>query len=131
MCGGQGREGSHVCASFIWVFLVGWSSTAVPNFFVTRDRFRGKQFFQGPGWGDGFRMIKANSIYRALYFYYYYISSTSDHQALDPGGWGPLQSGRVLCMCICVWADDFISKKLRSFNLYISGDFMFFFVCVC
>ena len=22
--------------------------------------------------------------------YYYYISSTSDHQALDPGGWGPL-----------------------------------------
>ena len=28
----------------------------------------------------------------ALYFYYYCIniSSTSDHQALDPGGWGPL-----------------------------------------
>ena len=26
----------------------------------------------------------------AIYFYYYYISSTSGHQALDPGGWGPL-----------------------------------------
>ena len=26
----------------------------------------------------------------ALYFYYCYISSTSDHQALDPRVWGPL-----------------------------------------
>ena len=26
----------------------------------------------------------------ALYFYDYCISSTSDHQAFDPGGWGPL-----------------------------------------
>ena len=25
-----------------------------------------------------------------IYFYYYYTSSTSDHKALDPGGWGPL-----------------------------------------
>ena len=24
------------------------------------------------------------------YFYYYYISSTSEHRALDPRGWGPL-----------------------------------------
>ena len=31
------------------------------------------------------------------YFYYYYISSTSDHQALlDPGGQGPLLSGKEL-----------------------------------
>ena len=29
-------------------------------------------------------------IYRALNFYYYYISSTSAHQALNPRGWGPL-----------------------------------------
>ena len=27
-------------------------------------------------------MIQVYHIYRALYFYYYYISSTSDHQAL-------------------------------------------------
>ena len=26
----------------------------------------------------------------ALYFYYYYISSISAYQALDPRGWGPL-----------------------------------------
>lgn len=30
-------------------------------------------------------------MYRALDFYYYCISSTTDHQELDPGGgWGPL-----------------------------------------
>ena len=28
----------------------------------------------------------------AFYFYYYYICSTSDHQTLDPGGWGPWTS---------------------------------------
>ena len=38
-------------------------------------------------WGvGGFRMSQAHIIYCALYFYYYYINSTSDHQALDPGG---------------------------------------------
>ena len=26
--------------------------------------------------------------YCAFYFRYYYFSSTSDHQALDPRGWG-------------------------------------------
>ena len=36
------------------------------------------------GWRDGFRVIQAHYIYCALYFYYYYISSTSDHQGLDP-----------------------------------------------
>ena len=41
------------------------------------------------GWTvDGFRMIQVYNIYRELY--YYYISSSSDHQALDPGHWGPL-----------------------------------------
>ena len=34
--------------------------------------------------GDGFRMIQAHHIYHALYFCYFYISSTSDHQASDP-----------------------------------------------
>ena len=42
-----------------------------------------------PG-GDGFGMIQACYIYCAFHFYYYYISSTSDHQALDPRSWGPL-----------------------------------------
>ena len=34
-------------------------------------------------------MIQTHHVYCALYFYYY-ISSTSDRQALDPEGWGPL-----------------------------------------
>jgi len=36
-------------------------------------------------------MIQVCYIYRAFYFYDYYISFTSDHQALDPAGWGPLK----------------------------------------
>ena len=34
-------------------------------------------------------MIPAHYVYCGLYFDYYYISSTSDHQALDPGHWEP------------------------------------------
>ena len=40
--------------------------------------------------GGGFGMIQGHNIYGALYFCYYYISSTSDHQAVDPGGCGPV-----------------------------------------
>ena len=39
----------------------------------------------------GFRMIQAYYVYWALCFYNY-ISSTSDHQALDARGWGPWYS---------------------------------------
>ena len=35
--------------------------------------------------GDGFGMIQAYSSSCALYFSYYYIIFTSDHQVLDPG----------------------------------------------
>ena len=35
-------------------------------------------------------MIQAHYAYYALFLYYYYISNTSDHQALDPRGWGLL-----------------------------------------
>ena len=35
----------------------------------------------GKGMGDGFRMIQEHYIYCALYFYFYYISATSDYQA--------------------------------------------------
>ena len=41
--------------------------------------------------GGGFDIIQARYMYCALYFYYYDISSTSDHQALDPEGCGSLQ----------------------------------------
>ena len=39
--------------------------------------------------GDSFGMIQVHYIYYTLYFYYY-VSSTSDHQALDPWRLGPL-----------------------------------------
>lgn len=35
-------------------------------------------------------MIQAHCLYCALSFYYYDINSTSDHRALDLGGWGHL-----------------------------------------
>ena len=59
----------------------------VPNSFGNRDRFCGRQFFHRPGWGwreDGLGMTEVHYIYCALY--YYYISSTSDHQVSDFGG---------------------------------------------
>ena len=41
---------------------------------------------RGAGWFG-----EDSSIYRALDFYYCCVSSTADHQELDPGGgWGPL-----------------------------------------
>ena len=60
------------------------SRTAVPNLFGTRGQIHERQFFHRLGVGDGFRMTPEH------YIYCYYISSTSDHQALDPRGWGPL-----------------------------------------
>ena len=64
------------------------SRATVPNLFHTRDCFCGR--CGGGEGGGGFRMIQVHYIYCALCFYYSYISSTSDQQALDPGGWRPL-----------------------------------------
>ena len=49
---------------------------------------------------DGFRMIQVHYIYCVLYFYYYYINSTSDHQVLGPGAWGPLSQVSLQGMVI-------------------------------
>ena len=79
------------------------SKAAVPNVFGTRDGLHGRQFFHGPGQGcdggegDGFEMIQVHYISCALYFYDHYICPTSDYQALDPGGWGPLLYRNVSC----------------------------------
>ena len=62
-----------------------------PNFLAPGTDFVEDNFFHGSEVeGDGLGMIQAHYIYCALYFYYYYISFISDHQALDTGGWGPL-----------------------------------------
>ena len=69
-----------------WIISIRWAMVAVPNRFGTRDQFHGRQFFYKPGKGAGLHLL-------ALYFYFYYISSVSDHQAFDSGGWGPLGYG--------------------------------------
>lgn len=40
--------------------------------------------------GDVGGMIQLHYLYCALYFYFHYISSTLDQQALGPQGWVPL-----------------------------------------
>ena len=70
-----------------------WSLTFLtpgPSFMKDNFSINGGK---GRGWfrGDSstlylFIYFKAHCIYWALYFYYY-TSSTSDHQALDPRGW--------------------------------------------
>ena len=47
-------------------------------------------FSMDQGQGGWVGMIQAHYGYCAFYFYYYYISFTSDYQALDPRVWGPL-----------------------------------------
>ena len=75
-------------------------AAAVPNLFGTRDWFPGRPLFHRPrseGEEAGyFGMIQVHYMYCILYFHYYYISSTSDHQALDTRGWGPLFWGTVV-----------------------------------
>ena len=61
-----------------------------PIFLTLGTGFVEDNFSMDQGWGDGLGIIQAHYIHCAIYFYCYYISSTSDHQALDPGGWGPL-----------------------------------------
>ena len=52
------------------------------NLFGTKDGFRRREFSAGKlGRGDVLGMIQVHYIYCALYFYYDYLSSTSDHQA--------------------------------------------------
>ena len=76
---------------------------AVPDTSGTRDQFCGRQFFHRSGVvGDGLGMIQEHYIYCVLYFYCHYISFTSDHQGLYPGGWGSLLRGHGLCLMCCL-----------------------------
>ena len=78
-----------------------FSKRTVPNLFGTRDQFWGRP---GPGPGlmrgrrDGFWMIRAHYIYCSLCFYHCCLSSTADHQPLDPRGWGPLLKKKKSCV---------------------------------
>ena len=70
-----------------------------PTFRASGTSFVVENFSTDLG-GGGLGMIWAHYIYCALYFYYYYISSTWGHQALDPGGWGPL--GLIPSLCFAM-----------------------------
>ena len=61
-----------------------------PAFLALGTGFVEDNFSMGWGVGDCFRTIQAHTTDCAFYFYSSYISSISDHQALDPGGSGPL-----------------------------------------
>ena len=76
-------------------------------------------------WGGGFRTIQAHCMYCALYFYYYYISSTSDHEALYPEGWGPL--GQRIWLRILSITLEVIQKVLDFVEWLNYNYFVFFF----
>jgi len=57
-----------------------------PTILAPSTSFVEEDFSMDWGRGHGLRMTQLHYIPCALYFCYYYISSTSDHQALDPGG---------------------------------------------
>lgn len=59
-----------------------------PTFLAPGPNFMEGNLVGGVGTGMVLRWFKC--IYCVLYFCYYYLSSTSDHQALALRGWGPL-----------------------------------------
>ena len=64
--------------------------TEVPNLFGTRDQLGEDNFSTDSREGNGLGDNPSALHLLCTYFYYYCISPTSDHQALDPRGWGPL-----------------------------------------
>ena len=80
------KEGQNVVQFFFFILL---TSGSQPLWHLGMILW--KTIFPGPGGGGWpWDIIQAHCIYCALCFCYYCISSTSDHQTLDPGGWHPL-----------------------------------------
>ena len=87
---------------------------AVPNLWH-QGLISWKKFFHGWRWEGWLEMIQIRCIYCALYFHCYYISSTSDYQALDPRSLGDNVDRNVgfslkevyflfnLCAAYCWW----------------------------
>ena len=102
-----------------------------PTFLAPGTCFTEGHFSTYWAWGDCFGMIRAHCIYCALYFHDYYINSTSGHQALDLGGWGPCFRGLpakkpgILIAC----SQEALGNKIweTSVSLLIDG-YCFFFV---
>ena len=66
------------------------------TFLAPRTSFLEDNFSTHGGGVEVDGMTQVHYLYCTLYFYYYYIGSISDHQALDPRVWEPLQY-IVLC----------------------------------
>ena len=67
------------------------------------------------GGRDDLGMVQGPYIYCKLYFYYYYISSTSDHQALGPGGRRPLLDDlHLTCWTLLLFSHSILSDPLKS-----------------
>ena len=111
---------SYVSPRVFFAFSV-FYRTGLPNLSGTRHQFCIKHVFHGPGSGDGLGMIQAPYISCALYFYYYYISSPSDHQALDPRDWGPLLECKLHegwnpdnCIYHCIPSIQYITWHIKD-----------------
>ena len=91
-----------------------------PQLFGYRDLFCGRQFF--PWMGEGsLRMIQVHHIYRALYFYYYYISSTSYNQAVDSAVGVPCLKLLILSNYLEASVALFMAREKESnHTIYIS-----------
>ena len=72
------------------------------------------------------REREAQCIYCGLYFCYYHINSTSDQQALDPGGWGPCcraypASGLISPLNPSVMMEASLGGELHKRRLQMEG----------
>lgn len=81
------------------------------------------EIFQFDREGDGFKMIQ---VYCILVFYFaiYYISSTSDHQALDPEAGDPELKSAAQLMSQAMFSNHCTEIKFEEHELWKC-------VCVC
>ena len=90
----------------------------MPTFLAPGTGFVEDNFFHGLGWG-WFGDDSSAFIYCAFYFYYCYISSSSDHQALDVGtpifdnGWHTRSSDRMKLL----WVGE-IRNSMMCWEVY-------------
>ena len=71
------------------------SAAAAPSPSGTMRQFHGKQFSHGPGWEGWFRKDSSTLHWLCSLFPFYYISSIPDHETLNPGDGGPLDSEKI------------------------------------
>ena len=111
--GGEGddREWDGWMASptqwtWVWVSSRSWWWTGRPGVLRSTRLQRVRH-----DWVNELNWTEAHYVYCALYFYYYYISSISDHQALDLRGWGPLFHTNPVLGGGCPWSFSWVKGR--------------------